>query len=212
MQRITSYCYLMLLLAVMGSAAHADPRHGRDHHDGRPGHYHRYPTRGYVVRDLPRDRVVIVRGRERFFYSGGAFYAPRGPRFVVVAPPVGIFVPVLPRFYATVFFGGIPYYYANDTYYVWRERRREYEVVARPEDEGSAQLQSDDLFVYPKRGQSEEQETRDKFECYQFAAEETGFDPTRAGGGVPAGQSNSKRADYSRAMAACLEGRGYSVK
>jgi hypothetical protein len=29
---------------------------------------------------------------------------------------------------------------------------------------------------------------------------------------VPAGQTNTKRADYNRAMTACLQGRGYSVK
>jgi hypothetical protein len=49
---------------------------------------------------------------------------------------------------------------------------------------------------------------KDKFECHRWAAGQTGFDPTQVGGGSAPG----KRADYFRAQAACLEGRGYSVK
>jgi hypothetical protein len=187
------------------------------HYDNRYGHNRYYPSRGYVVRDIPRSRYVVVdHYRHRYFYSGGIWYAPRGPRFVVVTPPIGLFVPVLPSFYSTVWVGGFPYYYANDVYYAWRPAVRQYEVVAPP-DESSASTQpastaSSDIFVYPKSGQSEEQTAKDKYECHRWAASETGFDPTVAGGGVSASDNSSKRADYQRAMAACLEGRGYSVK
>jgi hypothetical protein len=34
-----------------------------------------------------------------------------------------------------------------------------------------------DLYVYPKEGQSQEQMERDKFDCYQWAKQQTGFDP-----------------------------------
>lgn len=37
---------------------------------------------------------------------------------------------------------------------------------------------ADDLFIYPKTGQSEEQQSRDKYECHAWAAKETGFDPS----------------------------------
>ena len=33
-------------------------------------------------------------------------------------PPVGVVVPVLPAGYTTVYTAGVPYYYANDVYYV----------------------------------------------------------------------------------------------
>ena len=74
-----------------------------------------------------------------------------------------------------------------------------------------------DLMVYPKNGQSQDQQGKDKFECHRWAAEQSGFDPSlgspAAGGGGTAMTSNpGKRSDYFRAQAACLEGRGYSVK
>lgn len=34
-----------------------------------------------------------------------------------------------------------------------------------------------ELFLYPSRGQSDQQLQRDKFECYEWAKEQTGFDP-----------------------------------
>src|SRR5262245_59768844 len=48
------------------------------HYDNRYNHNHYYPSRGYEVRDLPRSRVVVVdRSHNRYFYSGGVWYAPR---------------------------------------------------------------------------------------------------------------------------------------
>jgi hypothetical protein len=52
------------------------------------------------------------------------------------------------------------------------------------------------IFMYPKNGQSEEQQSIDKRECQQWAASQ-------------AGAANSN--DYRRAMMACIEGRGYSA-
>ena len=34
-----------------------------------------------------------------------------------------------------------------------------------------------DLIVFPAKGQSEEQMEKDKFDCYQWAKKQTGFDP-----------------------------------
>ena len=34
-----------------------------------------------------------------------------------------------------------------------------------------------ELFVYPKNGQSSEQQKQDEFECYDWAKERSGFDP-----------------------------------
>lgn len=36
------------------------------------------------------------------------------------------------------------------------------------------------VYVYPKAGQSEQQQARDKSECHQWAVSETGFDPNTA--------------------------------
>jgi hypothetical protein len=69
-----------------------------------------------------------------------------------------------------------------------------------------------DLFIYPKNGQSEEQQSKDRYECHSWAASQSGFDPTQPLGGVEESQAAVKRADYQRAQTACLEARGYSVK
>ena len=219
---------LAVALAVGGAAnadprfEHGGPRPGWDHHDMRFGHDHFYPSRGYYVRGLPPDRIVV--GGGRYYYSGGVWYAPRGPGWVVIGPPVGVFVPILPVGYTTVYFGGVPYYYANDAYYQWVPTENQYEVVAPPGDESAAQMQpppeaapppaqaGDDFFVYPKNGQSDDQQAQDKFECHKWASQQSGFDPTLSGGGVPPEQNASARSSYNRAMIACLDGRGYSVK
>jgi uncharacterized protein YcfJ len=141
---------------------------------------------------------------------------------------------------------------------------------------------ANDIFIYPTKGQNQEQQDKDRYECHTWASKQTGFDPSRpqntppntasdnryqpsqphvmkgaargaalgavggaitgnAGKGAGAGaamgglaggfrrrdermqqqsqpQNNAKAsqqnqaASYHRAMAACLEGRGYSVK
>ncbi len=71
---------------------------------------------------------------------------------------------------------------------------------------------SDQLFIYPKNGQSSEQQAQDRYECHRWAVEQSGFDPTVAGGGVEPEKAVDKRNNYFRAQVACLEGRGYTVK
>ena len=68
------------------------------------------------------------------------------------------------------------------------------------------------LFVYPRKGQSEEQQAKDRYECHIWAVGRTGWDPTQTTGVVPEAQINQKRADYKRAMGACLDAREYTVK
>lgn len=132
------------------------------------------------------------------------------------------------------------------------------------------------LFIYPLKGQSPDQQQRDRFECHQWAVQQTGFDPTMmAGAQAPVGaaptssplrgaaggaaigaiggaiggnagrgaaigagagavfgglrrnnqirdqqaqqvavnqQANQQVAAYNRALAACLQGRGYTVQ
>lgn len=169
---------------------------------------------------VPGRPYVVAHGGSHFYYSGGVWYAPRGPSYVVVAPPVGVFVPVLPPYYTTVWFGGVPYYYANDTYYMWSQAQNGYEVVEPPGDQGASAdappppppPQGDSLYIYPQQGQSAEQQATDQYECHKWSSSQTGFDPTQAGGGVAAEQLGARRADYQRAMIACLQGRGYSAR
>jgi hypothetical protein len=139
------------------------------------------------------------------------------------------FLPVLPLAYATYWYAGVPYYYANDVYYTWSPDYSGYVATDPPpvaDQSGAAAApdapvagagaqpqaapqaaapapfqdpaagQQSRIFMYPKNGQTEEQQSTDRRECQQWAAQQ-------------AGATNSS--DYQRAMAACIEGRGYSV-
>lgn len=223
---------LLLAMTLAGAAAQADDHHGggpgfdrgerggrAEHIDARYSHNRSYPDRGLMVRGLPGAAMSFSRPNGRFYYSGGVWYAPRGPGFVVVGAPIGCFVPFLPPFYTTLWIGGFPYYYANETYYTWDASQNGYEVVAPPNDQGATTEapqppppQGDQLFVYPQNGQSPEQQATDKYECHKWASSQTGFDPTQPSGGAAANQPGSQRADYQRAMSACLQGRGYSAR
>lgn len=197
-----------------GNRHDAPPPHGfvLDH---RFNHDHSYPPRGFAVRQLPSGYYSARYRGAPYFFHGGIWYRSYGPRYVVVRPPIGIFVPILPPFYTTVWLHGSPYYYADDTYYQWRGEERAYVVTEPPADaESTAETSagSGDVFVYPKNGQSAEQQATDRYECHSWAVQQTGFDPTQPLGGVDESQVTSKRADYQRAEGACLEARGYSVK
>src|ERR1035437_5558015 len=68
------------------------------------------------------------------------------------------------------------------------------------------------IFVYPRQGQSKELQAKDRYECHSWAVRQTYYDPTQPTSGMPEAQLNQMRADYQRAMGACLDGRGYTMK
>jgi len=68
------------------------------------------------------------------------------------------------------------------------------------------------IFVYPRQGQSEELQAKDRYECHSWAVSQTHYDPTHPTSGMPEAQLNQMRADYQRAQGACLDGRGYTMK
>jgi hypothetical protein len=190
------------------------PGPGGAHYDTHYNHNHYYADRGAYYGAVPGHPLIIAHPGGNYYYSGGVWYAPRGPGFVVVGAPIGVFVPILPPYYSTLWIGGAPYYYANDTYYAWSADQGGYQVVAPPSDPNatSPPPQSDQLYVYPENGQTAEQQASDKYDCHKWATSQTGFDPTQNGGGVPPDQTGDKNAAYQRAISACLVGRGYSVR
>lgn len=209
-------------LAQRSTAHPAPPAAGRaaphQHFDGRFSNNHYYYDRGYTVRRPPPGSLGELHGPHggRYRYHQGDWYRWSGGSWVVWGAPVGVFVPWLPPYFSTVWWYGVPYYYANDTYYIWDSDRDRYQVVTPPagiEQSGTTQAPlTDRLFVYPKSGQSPAQQSNDEFECHRLAVSQTGFDPTLPAGGVPDAQVARRRVDYLRADAACLEGRGYAVR
>src|SRR3984957_4232370 len=185
--------------------------------NSRYNHGRYYPPVGTVRPALPEGYRPYYRGGSRYYFSGGIWYAPRGPGFVVIAPPVGLAIGVLPPYYSTVWFGGVPYYYADNVYYTWQPDQNSYVVADPPPNADTpsappppADGAQSDLMIYPKNGQSQEQQAADQFECNNWAKGQTGFDPTQPAGGVQ-GNPDAARSNYDRAMSACLQGRGYQV-
>jgi hypothetical protein len=193
--------------------------HGFGHHefmDSRHGHNYSYPVRGEFIEVLPSGYRVAVYGKSRYYFHGGVWYRPYGSRFVIIAPPFGMIVPFLPLNYATIWIGGIPYYYANEVYYT--QSAGGYIVVEPPQGEASPappqadQAATSKIFIYPRQGQSEKKQADDRYECHRWAVSQTGYDPTKPPVNLSEAQMIQKRADYYRASAACLDGRGYTVK
>jgi uncharacterized protein DUF6515 len=113
-----------------GSEAPVPPynRHQDPHH----GHNHVYPDRGAIFRDLPRRAVAVNYAGVSYRFADGIWFEPRGPAFIVVAPPIGLMVPSIPGSATTIQEHGETYLYANDVYYRPRPDLGGYEVVNDP--------------------------------------------------------------------------------
>jgi hypothetical protein len=184
--------------------------------DGRFSHNHSYYNHGYTVHEPPGGggRPISGPNGTRYWFHGGNWYRWNGGAWVVWGAPIGLFVPFLPPYFTTVWWYGVPYYYANDTYYLWDDDQQQYEVVAPPdgiEAGGTTQPpMTGQLFIYPRNGQSQQQQATDRAECERWALNQIGLNAPPAGG-VAASVPPEKRSDFFRAEATCLEGRGYSV-
>src|SRR5579863_3923727 len=49
----------------------------------------------------------------------------------------------------------------------------------------SARAQANGMFIYPKNGQSQQLQDKDRYECHTWAVNQTGFDPSRMSAGNP---------------------------
>jgi Family of unknown function (DUF6515) len=314
--------------AVSAATAEEQTEPFHKHHDSRHGHDHYYPDRGAIVRDLPVGTIGTSYAGVSYRYHDGIWLEPRGPAYMVVAPPIGLLAPTLPLYSTVVTHGGDSYLYCNDTYYRPRPDLGGYEVVNDPTLEsvaavpaapealvggampsapaaaggapgsgafgagvvgagaiaggaggsGSGMVVSPSLaataqgpaatvvpaaavvreaslaggtmpgagapaasasliptasvgpaasvgaagattvagtqkvpkvFLYPKSGQSADQQAHDRYDCYRFAVAQSGFDPMRTGAAAAA-PSAEQQSDFDRAQGACFEGRGYS--
>lgn len=80
------------------------------------------------------------------FWGGGWWHGGYWPR-AYYGPGFAWFLPVLPLAYATYWYGGVPYYYANDVYYTWNPDYDGYVAtdpppVAYPDGSGSQSYES----------------------------------------------------------------------
>ncbi|MHA6479789.1 hypothetical protein ACX1DW_20120 [Stutzerimonas sp. KH-1] len=145
------------------------------------------------------------------FLSAPAFAAP-GPKVRHDPPKVRYFHPGprhghgLPAGAREIWIGSMLYFIAAGTYYLWNAERNVYEPVSQPPLLASEATRYD-VIAYPAKGQSAEQQSRDRYECHSWAVSQSGFDPASARTAPAASVADT----YKRALGACLTGRGYSV-
>lgn len=189
--------------ALVCSTALADRRHGGHHGWRGQVHFnHHFPLRGHVTGHLPHGSLSIGFHGGRHHYHRGTWYRPWGHRFIVSAPPFGIVVPLLPAAYATMWIGGMPYYHANGVYYA-PAGYDGYRVVppppgAEPQRDEPAARSAPDPVIYPRNAQSAEQTEADRQDCNRWATTQ------------PSAMADASV--FHRAVAACMDGRGYTLK
>jgi len=174
-----------------------------------PGPQHRP---GYVVDRFPdRNYRVPYRGQD-YFFSGGYWYRPQGPRYVVVRPPYGIRVQYLPDYAREVWVGGSLLFLAAGAYYAYEQNTQQYVVVEPPAQvpapQPAPQGNGYDVVAYPANGQSPAQVQQDGYDCYRWAAQQSGFDPQTA----TYAPDPAVVQTYRQAQGNCLGGRGYQVQ
>lgn len=181
------------------------PGRGGPQFDGRYNHNHYYPARGYVAGVLPFGAVSVGFGGGNYFFQSGVWWRPYGGgRYVVVAPPYGIWAPVLPPDYASLWIAGAPYYYADGVYYSQLVAGQGYQVVAPPPGADTAQPATPpapaapDPIFYPRNNQSVAQTEADRRDCNAWATSQ------------PNAMADAKV--FQRAAEACMDGRGYTVR
>lgn len=100
-----------------------------------------FPLYGATYGALPIGAVSVgVYGGTRYWYHGGLWYRPWGPRWVVVAPPVGVAVPV----------------YAAP-------------AAEAPPPAAPAAPSKPDPVIYPRNGQDAARTELDRQECNRWA-------------------------------------------
>ena len=197
------------------------------YHNGRPGD-NRWPGRpdghgngwgsgpqyrpGYMVDRFPeRNYRVPYRGQD-YFFSGGYWYRPQGPRYVVVAPPYGIRVHYLPDYAREVWVGSALFFLAAGAYYTYESSSQQYVVVepptAVPAPQPAPQGNGYDVVAYPANGQSPAQVQQDGYDCYRWAVQQSGFDPQA----VTYAPAPAVVQAYRQAQGNCLSSRGYQVQ
>ena len=92
--------------------------------------YSRMPMRNTVVMVIPVGYRTVNYGGYAYRYNRGIFYRPYNNSFMIVAPPIGIFIDIMPIGYRRLYVNDYPYYYYNGSYYDYRNTH--YYVVSPP--------------------------------------------------------------------------------
>ena len=127
--------FLTLVLLAAPQLSYADwgfgirvGDHDRDHHYYR---YHDHPRYGIHSHYLPAGYLTLWVGGNRYFYADGLYYSYVGGDYIIVNPPIGAYVNVIPPDFHAVRINGRIYYTDNGVYYVLTQHHG-YKVVIGP--------------------------------------------------------------------------------
>jgi hypothetical protein len=175
-------------------------------HDDDDDNHHPRPRPPSVVYVLPPYYDDYYWNGNLYYNFGGGWYSPYGSGYMSVGTPYGLYTRTLPANYSSFYYDDMRYYLHDDTYYTYDRSRAGYVVTPSPYGEEEETAADQDIFVYPAQGQSETQLADDRYACHRWGVKESGYDP------LDDEYNRDRRANYTRAMTACLEGRGYTVK
>jgi hypothetical protein len=185
------------------------------------------PPIGIVVPTLPTFSTVLANGGETYVYANDTYYRPRpdlGGYEVVnepaegfpqtgpaTTPPVSAQAATVPPL-AQAATLPLPTSAAATTTSMAAAPAPVTLPTGPASPSPSGSPQGPKVFLYPKNGQSPDQQARDRYECYRFAVAQSGFDPTRSTGAASPAPGNEPQSDYDRAQSACFEARGYASR
>ena len=162
-----------------------------------------YPKRGVVTTALPAGSVAVDFRSGSIFFHAGAWFRLDGARFIVITPPLGVVVPMLPKDYVTVRSAGTSYYYADRVFYT-AANSAGFTVSAPPLDAALALPLEPAAPVAPAistgtnaQPRTAEQTESDRTDCTTWAHAQ------------PLASSDDTM--FQTAFDACMQGRGYAV-
>ena len=177
------------------------------------------PPIGLIVPNLPSFATSFDRAGKTFLYANDVFYRPRpdlGGYEVANDPqdaetersqaPVGV-----PQSHLASAAPSAPPTPAQPPLQEENRAAPPAAPAAAPPNDSPTPANPIAVAIGPRNGQSADRQAMDRYQCYRFAVGQTGFDPLASAGNTSSVDLARGRAVYSRAQAACLESRGYSL-
>jgi hypothetical protein len=189
---------ILFAIALLMLAATNVEAHGGRHGHGGGGHFFIFAPPIFRALILPYYYPSVWEGGS--YYPSATYYVQSPPNDVVVEAPESSYVAELPPG------DSIPQSPGSGVVELGPVS------ALQPQSPKSGQVPIRQWFVYPSKGQSQEQQAKDRNDCNGWAASQTGYDPNHPSQGGSSDQAQTMSMDYGRAMSACLEGRGYAIR
>ena len=161
------------------------------------------PPFGVMVPILPAGYATVWVGGSPYYYANNVYYVRHESGYMVVQDPPPTMIVEQPMAKAPPPTNGVIELGPVNSSVPAQSGQP---VPVQPIAAGTATAPQ--FFIYPRQGQSQELQAKDRYECHGWAVSQLGSDPTA----MPAGQASPRLPDYQRALGACMDGRGYTLK